>query len=157
LLFETFEDIITMKKSLLAAAALLAVATVASAQSSAPGSAWADLTYNPSPIKNTPEEDNTLLQGRVEQGLIVGEVAGFRVNTFGAVNYSADNNGLSYNNKIAPMVGVKLQHDLGSQGIVEMGVQVVHQRSFRGVTSGPDNGTGVQAFVSFWSGWDLKK
>jgi hypothetical protein len=145
-----------MKKTLFAVALLVASAS-AFAQSSAPGSAWASLTYNPSPIKGTPEDNNTLLQGRVEQGLIVGRVGGFRVNTFGAVNYSVDNNGLAYNNKISPMIGVKLQRDLGSSGVVEAGVQVVHQHNFRGVSSGPTSGTGVQAFVSFWSGWDLKR
>lgn len=145
-----------MKKTLLALA-LLATSAAAFAQSSAPGSAWASMTANPSVVKGTPEDNNILLQGRVEQGLIVGKVGGFRVNTFGAVNYSVDRNSLSYNNKVAPMVGVKLQRDLGSSGIVEAGVQVVHQRNFRGVTGGPSSGTGVQAFVSFWSGWDLKK
>lgn len=144
-----------MKKSLITIA-LIATTMGAFAQS-APGSAWANLTYNPSPIKGTPEDNNTLLQGRVEQGLIVGHLGSFRVNTFGAVNYSVDNNGLAYNNKIAPMVGVKLQRDLGSRGILEAGVQVVHQNTFRGVTTGPSSGTGVQAFVSVWSGWDLKK
>jgi len=143
-------------KKMIVAAAMLALAGVASAQS-APGSAWADLTYNPSPIRGTPEDGNTLLQGRVEQGLIVGKLGAFRVNTFGAVNFSADNNGLAYNNKVAPMVGVKLQRDLGNQAILQMGVQVVHQNNFRGVTAGPSSGTGVQAFVSVWSGWDLKK
>lgn len=144
-----------MKKALFTAA-LLSAAAVAAAQE-APGSAWANLTYNPSPIRGTPEDSNTLLQGRVEQGLIVGRINGFRVNAFGAVNFSADNNGLAYNNKVAPMVGIKLQRDLGKQGIFEAGVQVVHQRNFRGVTAGPSSGTGIQAFASFWSGWDLKR
>jgi len=144
-----------MKKTLVAAA-LLVITSGAFAQS-APGSAWATLTYNPSPIRGTPEDNNTLLQGRVEQGLIVGHVGGFKVNAFGAVAFSADNNGLSYNNKIAPAVGVKLQRDMGSNGIVELGIQVVHQNNFRGTTSGPNSGTGVQAFINVWSGWDLKK
>jgi hypothetical protein len=147
-----------MKKTLLLAALVFASATATAQGMSAPGSTWANLTYNPSPIKGTPEDNNTLLQGRVEQGLIVGRVGGFRVNTFGAVNYSVDNNGLSYNNKVAPMVGIKLQRDLGSSGIVEAGVQVVHQHNFRGVAAGqPNSGTGVQAFISVWSGWDLKR
>lgn len=148
-----------MFKKLATAAVLLAtVSGFAHAQSqSYPGSAWANLTYNPSPIKGTPEDGNTLLQGRVEQGMIVGKLGDFRVNTFGAVNYSIDNNGLAYNNKLSPMVGVKIQRDLGKSGIVEIGVQAVHQRNFRGVTAGPSSGTGVQFFVSMWSGWDLKR
>jgi opacity protein-like surface antigen len=144
-------------KKILIAAAVMAFAMSASAQSSYPGSAWANMTVNPSVVKNSAESDNVLLQGRVEQGMIVGHVGNFRVNTFGAVNYSVDRNGLDYNNKIAPMVGVKMQRDLGSNGIVEFGVQAVHERHFRGVTGGPSTGTGVQAFVSVWSGWDLKK
>ncbi len=143
-----------MKKTLLALATV-ALSTGALAQ--APGSVWADMTVNPSVVKGTPEDNNVLLQGRVEQGLIVGKLGAYRVNTFGAVNFAYDRNALSYNNKLAPMVGVKLQRDLGTNGVVEAGVQVVHQRNFRGVTSGPSTGTGVQLFVSVWSGWDLKK
>jgi len=146
-------------KKLLIATAITALAMSANAQSTSyPGSAWANMTVNPSVVKNTAESDNVLLQGRVEQGMIVGHVGAFRINTFGALNYSVDRNGLDYNNKVAPMVGVKMQRDLSSQGIVEFGVQAVHERHFRGVSAGnPSSGTGVQAFVSVWSGWDLKK
>lgn len=145
-------------KKILIAAGVMALAMSANAQSTSyPGSAWANMTVNPSVVKNTAEENNVLLQGRAEQGMIVGHVGDFRVNTFGALNYSVDRNGLDYNNKIAPMVGVKMQRDLGSRGIVEFGVQAVHERHFRGVNGGPSTGTGVQAFVSVWSGWDLKK
>lgn len=148
-----------MKKSYLAIAALLAACSFASAASAQemPGSAWASLTANPSVVKDTPEDNNLLLQGRVEQGYIVGRVGDFKVNTFAAVNYSLDKNGLSYNNKLAPALGIKLQRPLGDNGILEIGIQAVHQRNFRGVAYGPREGTGIQAFVSFWSGWDLKK
>jgi nucleoside-specific outer membrane channel protein Tsx len=142
-----------MKKILLAAALLAATSSVFALD--APGQNWSSLTYNPSPIRNTREDDNVLLQGRVEQGLIVGRISGFKVNAFGALNYGADKNGLSYNNKIAPSIGVKLQRNLGSAGIVEVGVAVVHQNNFRGVTSGPSSGTGVQAFISVWNGWNF--
>lgn len=144
-------------KTILIATAVMTLAMSVNAQNSYPGSAWANMTGNPSVVKNSAEEGNILLQGRVEQGMIIGHVGDFRVNAFGAVNYSVDRNGLDYNNKIAPMVGVKMQRDLGSNGIVEFGVQAVHENHFRATNGSPSNGTGVQAFVSFWSGWDLRK
>lgn len=144
-----------MKKTLIAFA-MLSLAAAAGAQEM-PGSAWATLTVNPSVVKDTLEDNNVMLQGRVEQGYIVGRVGDFRVNTFAAVNYSVDKNGLSYNNKLSPSVGIKMQRNFGSNGIFEMGVQAVHQRNFRGVSYGPREGTGVQAFINVWSGWDLKK
>jgi hypothetical protein len=144
-----------MKKTLLAFALL--AATSAAFALDAPGQNWSTLTYNPSPIRGTPEDNNLLLQGRAEQGLIVGKVGGFKINTYGAVNYSYDRNGLAYNNKLSPEIGVKLQHDMGNNGLVEIGTAVVHQRSFRGVTAGPSSGTGVSVYGQYWFGWNAGK
>jgi hypothetical protein len=144
-------------KKIAIAAAMLALSFGASAQTSFPGSSWANMTYNPSPIRGTPEDNNILLQGKIEQGAIVGKLGGFSVNTYGALGYSYDRNGLAYNNKVSPSVGVKLQHSLGSNGSFDIGAAVVYQNSFRGVTTGPSSGTGVSLYVQYWNGWDLKK
>lgn len=138
----------------LALALAFALASSAALAVDAPGSNWSSITFNPSPISGTPEDNNVLLQGRVEQGLIVGRVGGFKVNTYGAVNYSYDRNGLAYNNKIAPQIGVKLQRDVGSNGLVEIGAAVTHQNNFRGVTQGKSSGTGVMVYGQYWFGWN---
>jgi hypothetical protein len=143
-----------MKKTLIAAA-MLTMAFAASAQSSYPGSNWSEMTVNPGVIAGTPESGNVLLQGNIQQGMIVGEVGAFKVNTFVGMNYSVDRNGLSYNNKLVPMVGVKLQRDIPG-GVMDMGVRLVHETHFRGVDTGPKSGTGVQAYISYWTGWNLK-
>lgn len=152
----TLKGSLKMKKTLIALA-VLAASFGASAQSSFPGSNWSELTVNPSVVRGTPEDNNVLLQGNVEQGMIVTTLAkGWRVNTFAGLNYSIDRNALAYNNKLVPMVGVKLQHDFDG-GVVDLGVRLVHENHFRGVTAGPSSGTGVQAYVSYWTGWNLKK
>lgn len=145
-----------MKKILIAATALVAISANAQV-TSYPGSNWSDMTVNPGVIGNTPEENNVLLQGNVEQGAIVGHIGDFRVNTFVGMNYSVDRNGLSYNNKLVPMAGIKLQRNFGDRGVMDMGLRVVHENHFRGVDTGPSSGTGAQMFVSYWTGWDLKK
>jgi hypothetical protein len=144
-----------MKKTLISLA-LLAIAGSAVAQLSYPGSNWSSLTYNPSPIKGTPEEDNILFQGNVEQGIVWTKYGDWKVNTYAAVAYSWDRNGLAYNNRISPALGVKLQRQWNG-GNLDLGVQVVHQNTFRGVTEGASSGTGIQVYAQYWAGWDLKK
>lgn len=142
----------SMKKTMFALFAALAV-TAVSAQdlklTSAPGSNWVSLTANPSVIKDAQDDNNLLLQGRAEQGLIVGSVGPFKVNTYAAIGYSADKKGLDYNNKLQPALGVKLQ----AKGF-DVGVQLVHERRWRGENR---SDTGVQFFVNHWMGWDLKQ
>jgi hypothetical protein len=144
-------------KKIVITAAMLVMSAAAAAQTSLPGSNWSNLTYNPSPISGTPEDGNILLQGNIEQGAIVGKLGGFAVNTYGAVAYSYDRNALAYNNKIAPSIGIKLQHQLGSNGSFDLGAALVHQRNYRGVTAGPSSGTGVMLYAQYWTGWNLKK
>ncbi len=143
-----------MKKYFVIAVSLLA-ASFASAQTAYPGSNWSTVTVNPSPVRGTLEDDNILLQGRYEQGAIVARYGDWKVNTYGAVSYSYDKNGLAYNNKIAPALGVKFQRPMTDNGQLELGLAVVHQNTFRGVTSGPKSGTGASLFAQYWFGWDL--
>jgi hypothetical protein len=148
-----------MKKSLLAV--VLAVASLgAMAQTglSKPGSTWAQITSRPSVLRNTPEDKNWLLQGNIEQGVIVarfGKSSPWKVNTYASLAFSADKNGLAYNNKLVPAIGVKLQRPF-ENGNIDIGVQLVHQNNFRGVTLGEKSGTGVQFYAQYWFGWDLQ-
>jgi hypothetical protein len=148
-----------MKKAIFASA--LALAMVAGAQAEPlgyPGSNWSVLTVNPSPIRGTPEDNNVLLQGKIEQGvdwMRLGD-GKWRLNSYVQLGYSADKNGLAYNNKLVPAIGTKVSRDFDN-GVLDLGVQVVHQNNFRGVTTGPSSGTGVQLYASYWFGWNLKK
>lgn len=122
-----------------------------------PGSNWSMFTLNPGVIKGTPEDNNYLLQGRLEQGIIwkrFGDNKEWALNTYGALGYSVDKNGLAYNNKLVPAIGVKMTRSF-ENGVVDIGVQLVHENHFRGVNFGPRSGTGVQLFASYWFGWDL--
>jgi hypothetical protein len=144
-----------MKKSIVAITLAL-TALGASAQLALPGANWSNVTYSPGLVKGSPEEDNVLLQGNLEQGAVWAQYNGWKVNTYASVAYSVDKNRLSYNNKLSPAVGVKLQRNFDS-GITEIGVQAVHQRNYRGVTFGNKSGSGVQVYAQYWFGWDLRK
>ena len=146
-----------MKKTLFALAILVA-AGGASAQLSMPGSNWSNLTYNSDPVRFGGEKKNTLLQGNIEQGAIWTEFdGGWKLNTYVAMGYSLDNLGYAYNNKVTPTLGVKMQRPWDG-GIVDVGVQAVYQNNFRGIPAGAsDSGTGVQFYVQYWTGWNLKK
>lgn len=146
-----------MKKALLALV-LIASAFGTSAQLAYPGSNWSNLTYNSNPVRFGDEKVNTLLQGNIEQGIVWKQFSdGWRFNTYAAMGYSVDNIGLSYNNKVTPTLGFKFQRPW-ENGNLDVGVQVVYQNNFRGVPSSVNNsGTGVQAYVQYWTGWDLKR
>ena len=141
-----------MKKTSIAAA-LLVCAAVHAEPISYPGSTWGSITF-PSGLSK-PENHDALLTGRIEQGAVwfnFGEDKRWRLNTYMAVSYSVDNAGLGYNNKYAPVAGVKVQRTFDA-GVIDIGLQLAHERRFKdGVSS-----TGPQAYVNWWFGWDLKK
>lgn len=152
-----------MKKSLIAIAAL-AMSAVAFAQDGMkplgfPGSNWSVVTVNPGVVKNTPEDDNVLLQGNLTQGIDwkkFGAEKQWTLNTYLSLSYSWDRNGLAYNNKVVPALGVKMSRRY-EHGVLDLGVQGVHQYNFRGVSAGqPNRGNGVQMYASYWFGWNLK-
>lgn len=145
-----------MKKSFIAFA--LAVAAVgASAEGlkplSYPGSAWSVVTF-PAGVAGS-EEHNAVLAGKIEQGVVwkkFGSKGEWELNTYASFGYSVDREGYGYNNKLVPAIGVKMTRKFDS-GVVDIGVQAVHENRFKDHKSG----AGVQAYVSVWSGWDLRK
>lgn len=154
-----------MKKNILALSIAAMIGGLGFASSASadpvgyPGSTWSTLTFNPGVIKDTPEQDNLLLQGKIEQGIDwfkFGDDNQWKFNTYASLGYSADRNGLSYNNKLVPAVGMKVSRNF-ENGVLDIGVQAVHENHFRGVNYGPRSGTGVQLYVSYWFGWDLRK
>lgn len=118
-----------------------------------PGSAWAVLTF---PASTTGlEKDNTLFQGKVEQGIDwfhLDSAERWKFNTYVSFGYSADSKAIGYNNKAVPALGAKLTRTY-TNGAIDFGVQAIHEnRWIDGVSN-----NGVQAYVSTWFGWNLKK
>jgi hypothetical protein len=147
-----------MKKFLIASAlSILATASVAEGLKPIgyPGSTWSVLTLNPGVIRGTPEDNNVLLQGKIEQGIDWFRIGtNWKFNTYASLGYSWDKNGLDYNNKLVPAVGLKFSRTFDS-GVVDLGVQLVNENHFRS-TATTKSGTGAQAYASYWFGWNLK-
>ncbi len=145
-----------MKKNLLALA-LVVASFGASAEGlkplSMPGSAWSVLT-GPAGFAGA-EEKNILLSGKIEQGAVwakYGQNQEWALNTYASFGYSVDREGIGYNNKLVPAIGVKMTRSFNG-GIVDIGIQAVHENRFKD----HQRGGGVQAYVSVWGGWDLRK
>lgn len=147
-----------MKKSIIAATlavfSLGAVAQDGIKPLAYPGSNWSVLTVNPGVISGSPEDNNVLLQGKLEQGIDwvkFGDKKRWTLNTYVSLGYSVDKNKLDYNNKLVPAIGVKVSRSY-EHGVVDFGVQAVHENHFR-ATGGRKSGSGVQAYASYWFGW----
>ena len=132
-----------------------------------PGSTWGQFVTPSSVVKGTPEDGNWLYQGKVTQGVDwvkFGPSNSWVFDTYLSVGFSMDKNRLSYNNKLVPAVGAKIVRTF-SKGVIDVGAEVVHEEHFGDVYDGAtpvgqrlsQNGTGVQAYVSYWFGWNLGK
>ncbi len=121
-----------------------------------PGYTWGNFQFPNSVIKDTADYQNMVYQGKIEQGVVwakFGNAKEFSLNTFADFNYTLDTRGLVYNNKILPGLGIKIQHQLADKIVSEYGVKVVYENQWK---NGGGEGWGVQAFVNYWGGWDLK-
>jgi hypothetical protein len=136
----------------LVAIAACACAQAGVAQIAYPGSTWGVLMY---PAGLTPaEKENTLLAGRVEQGIDwfrFGDEQ-WKFNTYAALAYSVDNQGLDYNNKLTPAIGMKVSRTFES-GVLDFGLQAIHERRWKTSASN----SGAQVYVSWWFGWDARR
>jgi hypothetical protein len=102
--------------------------------------------------------NNIGYSAKVEQGVdwfAFDEDKKWRFNTFVNAMISKDTSSYAYTygNVFAPAVGVKIRNVYES-GLIEAGVQYVNQHN---LTTSSASGQGVQAFVSYWFGWDLKR
>jgi hypothetical protein len=142
-----------MKNSLIGMI-LVAASSLSSAQTGLhmPGSTWAQFSAAPKYLRGN--DNNMLFQGNIEQGIIVGTQGPWRINTYASLAFSTDKNGYSYNNKLVPTIGIKLQQQFQS-GTLDIGVQAVRERYFRGVTDENMNHTEIQLYGQYWFGWDL--
>lgn len=117
-----------------------------------PGSTWGQLIY-PAGLSEE-EKTNTLLSGRVEQGVDWFRFGDdkWKFNTYVAIGYSVDNKGLAYNNKITPALGMRATR-VFTGGALDFGLQAIHERRWK---DNQDN-SGVQVYASWWFGWDAKR
>jgi hypothetical protein len=117
-----------------------------------PGSTWNVIT---TPASSTGiEEDNTIIQGKIEQGIdwfYLDSASTWKFNTYASFGYSADSEHLDYNNKAVPAIGAKVTKTL-KNGAIDIGVQAFKENRWEDGVS--DNG--VQLYVSSWFGWNLK-
>jgi hypothetical protein len=148
-------------KRILVAALLASSASAFAEPIGYPGSTWGVLIF---PTSITPETkdgkevtDNVLLQGKVEQGIDWFRFGDdkWKLNTFASFNYTIDNAGLTYNNKLVPAVGVKVVRAF-KDGVLDLGIQGVYEQRLRPAAGEKKNATGVQVYASWWFGWNLK-
>ena len=152
-----------MKKILMSAAMVLSlVGTAVMADPIGyPGSTWGVLTAPSSVLHDTPEANNWLYQGKITQGVDwfkFGSDDTWVFDTYGSLGLSVDRNKLDYNNKFVPAIGAKVSK-LFDNGSIDVGVEGLYERHFGDVDpgyTGKRSGFGVQAYVSYWFGWNLK-
>ncbi|MCK5662132.1 MAG: hypothetical protein KAI17_01530 [Thiotrichaceae bacterium] len=114
-----------------------------------PGITWGEIRY---PGSQAPSEDNDIiLEGYVEQG-----VDWMKLDTLGTINFYAnldyitDSKELDWNNSITSGVGIKLKKVIGSNLLLEFGIEAAHER--RWVSDQTDNVVFVYLNWSSW--WD---
>lgn len=155
-----------MKKYILAVLAFAITSTAHADPVGYPGSTWGVLTAPSGVIKDTPEDNNWLFQGKATQGVDwvkFGSTKAWVFDTYASVGYSMDRNRLSYNNKVVPAVGIKVVRNF-SKGVIEAGVEYEYEHHYGDIYNGADKvgtpvgykGYGAQAYVSYWFGWNLK-
>lgn len=154
-----------MKQIAFAVVAILASsAAFADGPLAYPGSSWGAVIAPSSVMQNTPETGNVLYIGKITQGIDWFKVHNFTFDTYGSVTLSDDRNHLSYNDKVIPAFGARIDRHF-SNGIVTVGVEAVDEHHWgdgwdgRSVVTGSTpgmNGFGMQAYISYWVGWNLK-
>lgn len=121
-----------------------------------PGSTWGSITYPGSVLNGSPEENDVIFQGNVEQGadwFKFGDRKQFTFNTFVSMPFTVDSDGLPWNNKIQPGVGMKVRHNWGDSGVTDIGVRALYESRWKDNQSG----WGYQLFVNYYTNWDLKR
>ncbi len=155
-----------MKKIILAAIMSLVACSAFAGPVGYPGSTWGVFTAPSGVIKDTPEDNNWLYQGKITQGVDwtkFGANKQWVFDTYASVGYSLDRNRLSYNNKVVPAIGAKISR-VFSKGVIDAGVEYVYEHHYGDIYNGAEKvgppvaykGYGAQAYISYWFGWDAK-
>jgi hypothetical protein len=157
-----------MKKIVLAIVATLAASTAIAYDGpiAYPGSSYASITGPSSVLKLSPESNNVLYAASLTQGIDWFRFAGntLTFDTYGSVRFGDDMNHLTYNDKVQAAFGARLDRHF-SDGIITLGIEGVDEHHWGAgwngtldvpASDGSMNGFGVQAYVSYWFGWNLK-
>ena len=114
-----------------------------------PGLTWGEVRY---PGSQDPSEDGDIvLEGYVEQGVDAMRLNGLgTINFYANLDYITDSKELDWNNSIATGVGIKLKKLIGSNVLLQFGVEASRQR--RWVSGQTDNVIFVYLNWSSW--WD---
>ena len=114
-----------------------------------PGLTWGEVRY---PGAQDPsEENNIVLEGYVEQGVDSMRLNGLgTINFYANLDYITDSKELDWNNSITPGIGVKLKKLIGSNVLLQFGIEVARER--RWVSDQTDNVIFVYLNWSSW--WD---
>lgn len=131
-----------------------------------PGSSWGAVVGPSTVLKLTPESGNVLYMGKITQGIDWFKFAGntLTFDTYGSVTFSDDMNHLTYNDKIQAAFGARVDRHF-ADGILTVGVEGINEHHWGDGWSGllnvpasdPSmNGFGVQAYASYWFGWNLR-
>lgn len=116
-----------------------------------PGSFFGELRYPNSPVLE--ERENYMFEGSLEQGIEWFRFAErWRLNTFGELRFNVDREGLDYNNRLIPGIGIKLRGNLGA-GAIQFGLKAVEEHRYKSDRSDRI----ILGFINFWAGWDLRK
>lgn len=159
-----------LKKILIAAIAVLSTSVAVAGDDYAgpvgyPGSTWGHFAFPSSAYNAGVEKDNWIYQGKITQGadwLAWGHNDSWVLDTYGSFGFSVDRNKLDYNNKLVPAIGVNVTKHFGQSesifkgGNITFGVEGLYERHFTTPDyPGKRSGFGVQAYISYWGGWDL--
>jgi hypothetical protein len=131
-----------------------------------PGSSYGAVIGPSAVLKLTPESNNVLYLAQIIQGVDWFRFAGntLTFDTYGKVTFGDDMNHLTYNDKVAAAFGARVDRHF-ADGILTVGVEGVDEHHWGDgwngqlnlpASNGSMNGFGVQAYASYWFGWNLK-
>ncbi len=98
------------------------------------------------------EKGNVLTENYFEQGATVFSTAGHSVTLtpYVAVGFAFDTKGFSYNNKVDPSVGIKVNKYFRS-GIVSAGTAFADEHRFGSMAA---SASGISYYGQYWFGWN---
>lgn len=116
-----------------------------------PGHMWA-VVSTPNSLA---ERGNVGMTFSAEQGadwVVFGDANQWKLNTHVGFSGAADNDGYDWNNKGVISAGIRVSRKLGADSVIDLGVQVIHERRWKSNYEG----TGLQVYARVWTSWDLK-
>ena len=116
-----------------------------------PGKIWGDFRRE-IPISGD-TQNNSILQGWIEQGVYWFKWNDLMLNTYGTMRYKWDAQGLDWNNSVGPGVGVALEKFVPQGMFFRVGAEVLVDKLYQ--TNRTDKKAAV--YLTWYGWWDLKK